>query len=58
MNKKIVDLELAREFLGKPKPELSAAEKKIASSEKKKLKEYRETHPIEIDIAFEQPDWN
>lgn len=56
--KKVIDLELAREFLGEPLPELSDVEKKKSQIEKKKLKELREKHSIEISISFEWPWWD
>lgn len=55
MAKKIA-LDLAYEFLGEEPPE-STGDKKSINAEKKKIKELRETHPIQIAVAFKVPWW-
>ncbi len=56
--KKIIDLELAREFLNEPLPEVTELHKKAVLAEKKKIKELREMYPVEISISFKWPWWD
>lgn len=55
MKSKIIDLDLAREFLNETTAD--SDDKKKLNAEKKKLRELREKHPIEISIAFKLPWW-
>jgi hypothetical protein len=55
--KKIVDLEITHEWLGTDSAEESKEEKKAAAAERKRLRELRERHPIEIEVSFKLPWW-
>lgn len=49
-----IDLEIARELLGKPKNEV---DKKSAAALRKRAKELREECPIQIAVKFKLPWW-
>lgn len=55
MEKKI-DLDLAYEFLGE-EPPTPTSDKKAINAEKKRIKELRENHPIQIAVSFKIPWW-
>lgn len=54
--KKFIDLETAHEWLGIEK-DTDSGEKKLATAERKKLKELQESHPIQVELAFSYPWW-
>jgi hypothetical protein len=62
--RKLVDLELAHEFLGLISDEAhdsrgsSSLEKRKLAAARKELKELRDRFPIEIAVSFKEPLWN
>jgi hypothetical protein len=64
IERKIVDLELAEEFLGQNSKDgtdsrnASSLEKKKLAAARKELKELRDRFPIEISVSFKDPWWS
>lgn len=55
MQKKIIPLDLAFEFLNETKKEPN--DKKKSSFENKQIRELRDRYPIQISITFKIPWW-